>query len=185
MTVSLESLVGLVVRRVHVLLIPAPLSIAIDTTMQDDKCPSARQLSATVPGDMFLFPTGVIVAFQVYDAEARTWTRHCAISTRGRMDALASSTNCSYSRRGVGSAPSLLSASSLYCEFHHGMPNHTLSPPPKHGFVSVMWPPEPTWTAANVPDLSGKVMLVTGGNAGIGRAVSKVSRAGRWTLFAV
>ncbi|KZV64898.1 NAD-P-binding protein [Peniophora sp. CONT] len=37
-----------------------------------------------------------------------------------------------------------------------------------------MWPPKPTWTAADVPNLSGKVMLVTGGNAGIGRAVSEV-----------
>ena len=29
-------------------------------------------------------------------------------------------------------------------------------------------PPKPTWTAKDVPDLSGKVVIVTGGYAGIG-----------------
>jgi len=36
------------------------------------------------------------------------------------------------------------------------------------GMLSDVWPPKPKWTAEDVPDLAGKVMLVTGGNSGIG-----------------
>ncbi|KAI0708168.1 NAD(P)-binding protein [Cerioporus squamosus] len=35
------------------------------------------------------------------------------------------------------------------------------------------FPPAPTWHPADMPDLSGKVVLVTGGNAGIGREIVK------------
>jgi retinol dehydrogenase-12 len=43
------------------------------------------------------------------------------------------------------------------------------------GFLSQLFPPKPTWTAADVPDQSGKTVIVTGGNAGIGRETARVS----------
>ncbi|KAI0708181.1 NAD(P)-binding protein [Cerioporus squamosus] len=40
-------------------------------------------------------------------------------------------------------------------------------------FLQQAFPPAPTWHPADMPDLSGKVVLVTGGNAGIGREIVK------------
>ena len=37
-----------------------------------------------------------------------------------------------------------------------------------------MFPPKPKWDVDQIPDLSGKVMIVTGGNAGIGQETVKV-----------
>ncbi|KAH8817153.1 hypothetical protein F5884DRAFT_694326 [Xylogone sp. PMI_703] len=40
--------------------------------------------------------------------------------------------------------------------------------------VTELWPPKPRFTEADIPDLSGKTYLVTGGTSGIGLAVCKV-----------
>ncbi|KAI0322377.1 NAD-P-binding protein [Amylostereum chailletii] len=49
-----------------------------------------------------------------------------------------------------------------------------LPPPTPIGFISEMWPPRPQWTADQVPDLSGQVMIVTGGSAGLGKETCRI-----------
>ncbi|KAI9449111.1 NAD-P-binding protein [Lactarius psammicola] len=42
------------------------------------------------------------------------------------------------------------------------------------GILSQFFPPKPTWTAADVPDQTGKTVIVTGGNSGIGMETARV-----------
>jgi hypothetical protein len=66
--------------------------------------------------------------------------------------------------------------------FHIGDPLHnkisSFPPPIKIGNqISQIFPPSPSFTEASLPDLHGKVYIVTGATAGVGKELASSTRA--------
>lgn len=51
------------------------------------------------------------------------------------------------------------------------------------GTISQFFPPKPTWTAADVPDQTGKTVIITGGNGGIGKETARVRASSHANIY--
>lgn len=51
------------------------------------------------------------------------------------------------------------------------------------GLLTQLWPPSPTLTEDNIPSLTGKVFIVTGGNAGVGLELVKMLYSAGGTVY--